>query len=264
MLARGLSLLTILAENPDGLTLTALAHRAQLPVSTVHRLLATHIKFGFVHQEATTHAYVLGIKIFELSSSANIINNISDVALGQMQRLSAAIDETTLLAVYDDAEVVFIQRADSGRAITIEGRIGQRGPAYCTSNGKVLLADLTEHELDRAFRVMQFKQWTPNTITEPARLRAEIAETRANGYAVADEEYDEGIVALAVPVTDHRSATRASLCISAPKFRTSITQLFEHLPSLKDAAGEIGLRIPMKGTLAVRSTPDGTGFVPAK
>ncbi|MHB1526725.1 MAG: IclR family transcriptional regulator [Candidatus Dormibacteria bacterium] len=242
-LARGLTLLSELAAYPDGLSLTELARLVQLPPSTVHRLLATNRRFGFVSYDVPTRHYSLGLKLLQLSHHMARLRSLSEVSTPLMHRLSDTVRETALLASLYETDVVFVARTDAQRTVTIHGDIGDRAPAYCTATGKVLLASLPRDELSELLPSIHFKAYTPRTATSLSALQADLDEVSHLGYALSDEEYDEGVISLAVPVRGRDGRAIAGLCISAPSYRMSRSALVGHLGSLRDTAVEIALRV---------------------
>jgi DNA-binding IclR family transcriptional regulator len=243
MLTRGLSLLLELGEHPAGLGLSDLARRSGVPISTAYRLLSDLQGLGFATFDEETRRYTLGLAVFELSHRVSAARGLSDVARPVMQRVSAASGETCLLAVLDGIEIVYVQRVDSPQRVQIAARIGRRGPVYCTSMGKCLLAFQSEATREELLRNLRFERFSPNTIVRRDALRRELERVRARGYAIADEEYDAGIRAVGVPVLDARERPVAALCVSAPAFRTPIERLESFVPVLREAAATIGVQL---------------------
>lgn len=246
MLGRGLSVLNELGNHAEGLSLSELARAVNLPVSTVHRLLVTLVDMGFASLDRTTKRYRLGVRVFELSHRVGLVHSLSEAAVPAMRSVSEQTGETTQLAVLSGLDTIFVERVDSDHAIAIRGRVGQREPSYCTSTGKVLLSQLDDAIREDTLGRLSFRSWTKRTITDADALRAELRRVSEHGYAIADEEYDEGVRAMAVPVKDGRGRTIAALCISAPAFRTDLDRLLAHLPVLQMAAREIGSRLVIR------------------
>lgn len=140
--------------------------------------------------------------------------------------------------------MVYVERVEGWRRIQIRGAVGERGPLYCTSIGKALLAFTPEGERETIVDRLDLRKLAPNTITDPAGLREELRLTRERGYAIADEEHEEGIRAVGVPVVSSRGAPVAAICVAAPAFRVSRERLESFLPLLWESAGEIGVRLP--------------------
>lgn len=245
MLARGLRILVELGKHPDGLGLSDLARGVNLPVSTVHRLLVTHVSMGFVAFDRAAKRYRLGVRIFELSHRVGTVRSLSEAAVPAMRAVRESTGETVQLSVLDGVDVVFVERLDSDHAIAIRGKVGQRDPSFCTSTGKVLLSHLDREHLSEVTAQLDFSRGSERAVADVDALRAELDQVRHNGYAIADQEYDEGVRAIAVPIRDGAGAVVAALCVSAPTFRAAKEDLIGYLPVLTDAAREIGVRLPV-------------------
>jgi DNA-binding IclR family transcriptional regulator len=244
MLAKGLNLLDTLGEYPDGAGVSELAREVRLPVSTVHRLLATMVQFGFVSFHSNRRQYSLGLKVFELSHRVALVRDLSEVALPVMRKITEATGEPTLMSVRDGLEMVYVERVDGPSRIQIRGSVGSRGPLHCTSLGKALLAFLPDHERESVLRELPLKTHAPNTIIDLSELREELTLTRDQGYSVADEEHEEGVQAVGLPIISSRGRPVAAICVAALSFRSSLEELKGYLPLLRRAASEIGAQLP--------------------
>jgi IclR family acetate operon transcriptional repressor len=251
MLAKGLTLLVTLGEYPEGIGLSDLARRVGMPVSTVHRLLATLHSFGFVHFDADYRRYTLGLRLFELSHQVALVRRLSEVAAPVMQHIVQVTGETSLISVLDGEEMVYVERFDSPHPIQVRGSIGRRDPLYCTAMGKSLLAFQSDESREAIISRLHLKRLTPHTITDRDELRRELDRTRERGYSLADEEHEPGIRTVAVPVLDSRGRAVAAICVTAPAFRASLEELTRNVPVLQDAAREIAIQLPRGGSLAV-------------
>lgn len=244
MLEKGLSLLEALGGHPEGAGVSQIAREVGLPVSTVHRLLATLVKRRFASFDSQSRRYYLGLKVFELSSRVSLARGLSEVALSTMKKLARITGESVFLAVRESTELVYIERVEGQNRIQISGTIGARGPLYCTSQGKAILAFLPEVEREEILSSIHLKRRAPNTITDPEQLRKELSRIRERGWAVADEENEEGIRAVGVPLMNVRGQPIAAMSIAAPIFRVSLQDLEKFAPMLSEAAREIGLQLP--------------------
>jgi IclR family acetate operon transcriptional repressor len=244
MLDKGLDLLLALGEYPQGVGVSDLARDVGLSVSTVHRLLGTMVERKFASFNPSRRLYYLGLEVFELSHKVSLVHALSEVALPVMRRLSEATGEPSMLSVLQGEELIYLERVDGWRGVQIRGTVGERGPLHATSMGKVLLAFLPETEREEIMGQLTLEKLTLNTITDLPRLRDEVRKVRENGFAIADEEREEEIRAIAVPVINSRGNAAAAICIAAPAYRVSLKDLEGFLPQLRDAAREIGLKLP--------------------
>jgi IclR family acetate operon transcriptional repressor len=246
---KGLGLLLALGKYPDGVGVSELARDVGLPVSTVHRLLVTMVSMGFASLDSERRRYSLGLRVFELSHRIALVRELSEVALPVMRRITEATGEPTLMSVLDGREMVYVERVEGWRGVQIWGSVGGRGPLYCTSLGKALLAYLPEEEREEIIGDLRLEPFTASTITDPDELREELERTRELGYAMADEEHEEGVRAVGVPVMSSRGRPVAAICVAAPVFRVSKEDLERFIPMLREAAWEIGVQRPRGGAV---------------
>lgn len=242
-LEKGIDVLLALGEYPEGAGVSELSRRAGLPVSTVHRLLGTLSSAGFARFEPEGKRYTLGFGVFELAHKVSAARGLSEVALPVMRRLVKETGEPSLLSVPDGLEMVYVERVEGWRRIQIRGAVGERGPLYCTSLGKAMLAFMPEEERESLIARLDLKKIAPNTITDPDELRAELDLTRRRGYGLAEEEREEGVRSLGAPILGSRGWPVAAVCISAPVFRVSLETLERFAPMVKEAAAEIGIQV---------------------
>jgi DNA-binding IclR family transcriptional regulator len=244
MLAKGLGLLAALGNHPDGVGVSNLAREAGMPVSTAHRLLSTLVDHGFARFDPASHRYMLGLKVFELSHRVSLVKGLSEVALPIMKRVARQTGELTLMTVRDDLEMVYVERVQGDSRIQIRGNVGDRGPLYCTAMGKTLLAFLPRVEQDAIISRLRMSPMTPRTITDPKALREELDLTKERGYGIANEEYEVGIRAVAVPVIGPRGTPVAMHKAATALLRVSLRDLEAHIPLLKESAREIAIQLP--------------------
>ena len=178
-----------LASHPAGASLQRLAQETGLAKSTVHRLLASLVSLGYAAQEPETGRYRLTLKMFELSSGIVNSMEIMDVAKAHLERLSQRTGEAVHLVIRDARDIVYIYKTESG-PMRMSSRVGLRSPLYCTGVGKAILAEMQD----------------------------QLAEVRANGYAIDDEENEMGVrcVAVAIPGPDGRAESAFSISGLAP------------------------------------------------
>lgn len=249
MLEKGLSLLEALGGHPDGAGVSRVAREVDLPVSTVYRLLATLVKRGFVSFDSESRRYYLGLRVFELSSRVSLAKGLSGVAFPTMKRLAEITGESVFMAVRDGTDLVYIERVEGQSRIQIFGSIGARGPLYCTAQGKAILAFLPEPEREDMLGRIYLERRTPNTITDPEKLREELTQIRERGWAMADEENEQGIRAVGVPLINARGRPLAAMSVAAPAFRVSLEDLEKFAPLLSEAARDIEWRLPPSSAL---------------
>jgi IclR family pca regulon transcriptional regulator len=238
-LHRGLSVIRAFDAGHASLTLSEVAARAGLSRAVARRLLMTLEYLGYVVRNE--RHFSLTPRVLELGSS--YLSSLSVAALAQpfMEEVARSIDESCSLAVLDESDVVYVQRVAVRKVMTITLAIGARLPAYCTSMGRMLLAGLERDALERWLR-----EWRPPqaltrfTLTDKAHLRSAIERARLQDFAYVEQELQEGLCSVAVPVRDDRGRIVAALNTGMP-FRVGARAhaLKTVLPVLREGAGHI-------------------------
>lgn len=217
---RALAILNCFDADNSVLGVTEIADRLSLPKSTVHRILGTLESRGFVQQDPATSQYQLGLKLMELGTLVSSRAVLRQVSLPILRALSRETEETVLLVVYDEGEVVYLDALECPQPVKIDARPGRRLPAYCTGSGKAFLSFLPQSEVDRVL-ADPLAARTPNTITDPAKLRENFAETRRRGYSISNEEYAVGIRAVGAPILSQSGEVWGVVAVAGPAFRLS-------------------------------------------
>jgi DNA-binding IclR family transcriptional regulator len=228
------------------LPLTDIAHKVGLPLSTTHRILATLRAVGIVEQEGNRDLYRLGLKLLELGSMVLANMDVHREALPYIEELARETGETVHLGVFDGAQVVSIEKMDSPHGLASNVTIGKGAPAYCTGVGKALLAFQPEEALDHVCR-QGLPRHTPQTITDPEKLRKELAQVRAQGYAVDNAEHQPDIRCVAAPIRNHSGGVIASLSISGPATRIPKGRVPTLAARLCEVAAKLSARLGYRG-----------------
>lgn len=201
-------------------TLSDLAARADLPVTTTHRLLATLTHHDWIRRVPETNAYVPGPSLVTLGAAARrAIDPLVEPALRQ---LASATGETANYAVLDDDAVLYLAQQQSTQLMRMFTEVGARVPAHATAVGKVLLAGLHDQDIDAVIDRADLTATTPRTVIDRTRLRDLIQTARRDGYAVDDEERELGVRCVAVPVADSAGRTIAAISVSGPASRVEL------------------------------------------
>ena len=242
---RALKILIVLAEAGNHLTLTQIRDKADLNISTAHRLLHTLMNDGFIAQDKDTGKYMLGLRTFEVGHAALYSMDIRTTARPFLQELVDRCNETTNMSIMDQGEVVYIDQIESLNMIKIFARVGSRGPAHCTGSGKALLAQLSDREFDRFLQQKSpLKSYTQCTIVNPLKLKEEMARIRKNGHSLDNGELEAGVRCVAVPVWDFNNKAIAAISVSGPDNRLTDALIVERLiPEVMAAADKISQRL---------------------
>jgi IclR family transcriptional regulator, pca regulon regulatory protein len=223
-LDRGLRALEAFTPQSPALTLTELARRLGLDPGTAIRFAYTLEHLGYLRREPALGTYRLTSRVLDLGRAVHPEDDLRAVARPFMEALGRAVEETVSLAVRDGAEIVVLEQVESPRPVTVRRRLGERQPAHCTAQGKVLLAAMPEPELRALLKSLRLAAYGPRTLTSPAALVAELRRVRQRGYALNNDEMDAGLRAVAVPITAGGHVT-AALSIDVPVGRLSLANL---------------------------------------
>jgi len=219
VLDRALAVLQILSAAGPDLSLAGIAEKLALHKSTVHRLIRVLERHRLIERNSVNGRYRLGLKLFELGTKAVSKLDLRERARPVLERLVLETSETVHLCVLDEAEMVYLDKVEPVRSIRMATSVGRRNPAYCTAVGKAILAYLPEAEWEAIVRARGLKAMTPNTITSFVELRRELVAIRERGYAIDNEEIEEGVRCVGCVVRDFSGAAVAAISISAPAFR---------------------------------------------
>ena len=216
---RALKVLGAFPPDRAEVSLSDLGRATQIEFSTVFRLLRTLERHGFVSQNRANRRYRLGHRLLELGRIVADHLEVRREALPIMMRLSQDSGETAFLFAYSEGQALCIERVEAWDSpIRVAGRVGMRIPLHAGAGAKVLLAWRTRDEIEACLRV-PLSRYTDSTITDPNRLRAELARIRTRGYALSHGERVPGLTAIGAPVRDHTGDVVAALTLDGPTFR---------------------------------------------
>ncbi|WP_371375206.1 IclR family transcriptional regulator [Sporomusa aerivorans] len=245
-LARAIQIMEFIAKNHNSASLTQISQNLGLSKSTVHGLITTLEDFNYVYQDQVTGLYQLGLKLFEMGQVVYSSMDLRSVAYPILVELSEKYQETVHLALLSGPEVVYVEKVDSSRSVRIISQIGGRNPTYCTGVGKVLLAGLTESEVEKIVKSTGMKKFTPNTIDNMTRLKKCLAEIAQKGYAYDLEEIEIGLRCVAAPIKNHLGKTIAGISLSGPTNRITDELLTTLSTDVVAAAHRISIKLGYK------------------
>ena len=239
-------MLETLGHYPSGLSLGELSEKVELPKGTTHRLLTSMAYFDFIRQDQVSKHYHLGFKLVELGNHLLSHIDIRKEAHPYLINLSDEVQEIVHLVVLDQNKALYIDKVDlhSQRGgLQMVSRLGTRIPLHCTAVGKVLLAYMPETDAEMIIQNANLDRRTINTITDPAELKQHLKIIKAKGYAIDDEENEEGIRCVAAPIRNEIGQVVAAMSVSGPNIRITIEKMDD---SLKSRVTETAMRISRK------------------
>ncbi|RMD92496.1 MAG: IclR family transcriptional regulator [Alphaproteobacteria bacterium] len=236
---RLLLVLERMAEAGVPVTPTEVNQSLGLPKPTIHRLFATLEAEGFIQREIDGRGYSPGRRLRTMAAGVLSSLRTRTARLAILSRLAEEIGETCNISLPDRDEMIYLERVETKWPLRIQLPVGSRVPFYCTASGKLYLSSLDARHLRAYLKATRLEPRTPSTLTDPDALLAECARIRAQGYATDNEEFMEGMVALAVPIKDANRRLVATLSFHAPVQRITIGRVTDHLERMQRAAGEL-------------------------
>ena len=237
-----LRLLMVLEEVARvGVPVTPTEVNAQLglPKPTIHRLFATLEEEGFLQKDIDGRAYSPGRRLRAVATGVLSSLRIRSARLAVLRKLSALVGETCNIALPDRDSMIYLERIETEWPLRIQLPVGTTVPFYCTASGKMYLSTLPKSHLSRYAASENLAANTPNTIMEPDLLLQEITTVRRQGYAIDNEEFMEGMIAIAVPILDGNERLVATLSFHAPTVRFDAEAALKFLPDLHAAAADL-------------------------
>ena len=239
--AKALGIIDILASRAEnGISLTELSAILSMPKSTAYRYLSTLLELGLAERTNLDRFY-LGTKVIELAGSFLANSDLRNESQPILTELAEMSSETIHLAMPSGTEVVYIAKIESRHAWGMLSHIGTRQPMYCTALGKSILA-FSDPKLLQEVLAGPPKSRTSNTITSAEALEAELAMVRSRGFAIDDEENEDGICCVGAPIIDYASKAIAAISISGPRERMNRDRCFQFGSLVRDAARRISKR----------------------
>jgi IclR family pca regulon transcriptional regulator len=237
-LDRGLAVISSFSAERPRLTLSEVARHTGLSRAAARRSLITLQALGYVGSDG--RQFHLTPRVLTLGYAYLSSSSLADVAQGHLSDLANEVHESCSASVLDGFDIVYVARAATKRIMTISLSVGTRLPAYATSMGRVLLAALTVDQLDAYLDAADLAPLTERTIVDRDRLRAEVEKTATRGWCLVDQELEDGVRSIAVPLHDSAGRVVAAVNTSAHATRVPLSTLQKtFLPKLRDCAAAI-------------------------
>lgn len=240
---RALDIITIISLKKGGLGVTEIANQIDINKSSVYRILSTLVQYGYVEQDQETGRYKLGYKFLEISSKLLESIDLRDEAHPFLKELENETNEVIHLVVYDQGEVVYIEKLEGNELLRMHSKVGKRAPMHCTSVGKAILAHLPPTVVSNILDQKGMPVHTKNTITNKEEFMKELIKVKECGYALDLEENEYGITCIAVPIFDHLGTVVAAVSISGSTFRMTDQRLVQLQKRMIGIGEQISIRL---------------------
>ncbi len=230
---RAFAILQTIATHPEGVGVTAIAKQVGLPKSTVFRILATLETLKAVERvsESNQEGYRVGPKLIDLVSQTPYAQHLGTIARPYLLELAETAGEAVGLAIPDGDQVYFVDQVPSQHYVQIRDWTDSRVPLHTSASGKVFLAYWSDEALGR-YLMRPLPKFTQHTITDPQELRQELTQINEQGYAWSRDEFEEGLVAFAVPIEGTNEQVIGAVGIYGPSFRFPVEGQEHHLIEL--------------------------------
>ena len=239
-LDKSLSVLEAIVRRPEGIGTRALAQELGINVATAHSIATTFAARGYVRQDDVTRLFHPGVRLMLLSRHPTYLRTLTSTARPVIHAVAGELNESVMLVTGDHGRLINLEYVPSRQALRVQEPEDVSGVAHCTAFGKLLLAYFDEAALQTYLAQHGLARHTPNTITDPATFRAELARVRQEGFSHTRDELCEGISAIAVPIRDPWGSVFAALGASAPTVRLQNEEQVEFtLSGLRRASAEI-------------------------
>lgn len=237
---RAFALLEHLVRAEGPMSLADIAQDVDLPKASLHRMLASLEAGGLVIREpGQKNAYVIGPRLAQLGLGVMMHSGARRLRHAILSNLVADLGETCNLTMLHETEVLYLDRLEAPWPLRLDLKPGSHVPAHCSASGKLLLAMLPREQRAALVHTLKLERFTPNTITDPELLEAELDRTAHKRIAIDNEEFVAGIACVAAPVMDENNTCIAAIAVHAPVSRAPLSRALEFVPRLQEAAQQL-------------------------
>ncbi len=238
-LSKAVDVLKLIAQAERAVGLAELAEQLSLPRPTLHRVLQQLVEEQLILRAAQKDRYVVGPQLTHLAGNALRSLSTQPPVRAVLNELVNETQETCNVGVLDQDEVVYIERVEGISPLRLQLQVGSRVPFHCTAIGKLLAAEQHKNVRTRLLRATALERYTEQTLADEAALETEFAKIRSDGYSFNNEEFVEGLSAIAVAINDDQGRPVAALSIHALHIRMPLEKAMNYLPSMQDKAARI-------------------------
>ncbi|MCX7911651.1 MAG: IclR family transcriptional regulator [Dehalococcoidales bacterium] len=250
LLTKAFNILNLFLEHGTEMTLAEIARLSGLNKSTVNRIASTLVKYGYLAQREKRGKYSLGFKYFEFTGLIKRRLKVRDIAVPHLRRLTQMVNESTIFAIWDGEKVAITETFHASHTLRVVPDEGTRIPLHCSSLGKVILAHLSEAEIERLLGNQPLRRYTSRTITDAEMLKAHLAHVARDGIAVDDEEFIENVRSIAAVIRGVGDTVIGGIGIIAPSVRMPHDKMTQLAVPLAKCAMDISLELGYKAEKA--------------
>lgn len=236
---RVLDILEIVANSEEPISATEINHKLKLPKATAHRLCAELEAQGYLIKRINGKSYMPGNRLHDIAVGVLAHSRFRTQRHAILQRLSEEIGESCNIAYPDGTHMTYTDRVETQWPLRLQIAVGTRVPLHCTASGKLYLSSLPKSKREAMVATLDLKAITKNTISDPAMLLQAVEKIRKDQISIDNEEYIDGIIAIAVPITDNQGRFYNSVALQAPVFRMPLQSAREYIPLLREAANKL-------------------------
>ncbi|WP_083978864.1 IclR family transcriptional regulator [Bacillus alveayuensis] len=234
----GLRILRLFSIDTPELGVTEISHQIGLNKSTVHRLIKTLEKSGFIEKNQKTRKYQLGLSLLNLSGIISIHTETYKDALPILESLVNQLGEAAHISVLEGTNTVYLHKVQCKHPVRLLSHIGKNNPCSCTSSGKVILSFQSEEVIESVIS-QGLPHCGPNSITDPTQFRNNLREIRQKGYSICIDELHEGVISIAAPIRDYSGEVVAAVSVVGPKQRIRSSNIPHFVEQVCKAGQEI-------------------------
>lgn len=239
--ARSFAILDYVARSHAPVEVLEIIARLKLPKATAYRLVDWFVTHGYLSREPARKRLIVGPRLITLAFGALSSSMRNDAPHGVLQRLVRTLNETCNIGTLLNGEVIYLDRVEAEHwPLRLHYTSGSRVPLHCSAIGKLFLALASTPRRQHLLQSLELRRYTDATITDKAKLEAELRQIRKEQVSFDREEYLVGVVCAAVPVLGKNGEMLAALAIQAPEARMNAQTARGHLPTLRRAAAELG------------------------
>ena len=232
-------ILDVLGQQQRPMTPSEINDQLNWPKQTVHRLCKSMVEEGFLKYDAAGKRLLPSSKLRTIASGLVASDWISTAVHQALEKLSAKVQETVNFVIPEQPGMIYQDRVQTNWAIQVHLPVGTHVPFHCTGSGKTYLASLPPKARNTILDAIDFTKLTPNTHDKDSLLE-ELKQVRKQGYALDNEEFMQGMVAMAVPIFDPHGRYHGALAFHGPTMRLNIETITEHYGCLREVADLLG------------------------